>query len=187
MSDSIEDVIGQAFKDATEVIPPVERVKQLATLAQEQLTLEQAMKAKEDELAELKEKHKKVTESDIPDCMTTLGITEIRLENGLILSIKPYYYGKVDSLEAYKWLEDNGHGGLIRGEIKMSYPKETSRKLIDAIREFIKQQGFVSDDKISVHHATLSSWLREMIEGGEYVDREVLNVTTGFRAKLSLK
>jgi hypothetical protein len=61
------------------------------------------------------------------------------------------------------------------------------KQVIDAILSFIKNQGFMADNKISVHHATLSSWLREMIEGGEEINRDVLKVTTGFRAKLSLK
>lgn len=187
MQSDLNDVIAEAFKDASEELPPIERVKQLSSLAQQQLKLEQEMSALEEQMEQLKEKHKKVSESDIPDCMASLGIKEIRLENGFILSVKPYYSGKVDSIEGYRWLEENGHGDLIRGEVKMTYPKETDQKLIQAIRDFIKEQGFVSDNKISVHHATLSSWLRDMIEGGKYVDREVLNVTTGFRAKLSLK
>lgn len=184
---SLNDVINQAFKDASEALPPVERVKQLSSLAQQQLTLEQEMDALEKQMDELKAKYRTVTESEIPDCMNSLGIKEIRLENGFILSVKPYYSGKVDTPEAFAWLESNGHGDLIRGEVKMSYPKETDPAAIQAIRDFIKSQGFVSDNKISVHHATLSSWLREMIEGGEQIDREVLKVTTGFRSKLSLR
>lgn len=187
MESDLNEVINQAFKDASEAIPPAERIKQLSSLAQQQLELEQQMDALEKQMDELKSQHKKVSETDIPECMTSLAIKSIMLENGLILTIKPYYSGKVDSLEGYRYLESIGHGDLIRGEIKMSYPKESDRKAIDAIREFIKSQGFVSDDKISVHHATLSSWLREMIEGGEQIDRDVLNVTTGFRAKLSLR
>jgi hypothetical protein len=187
MESDLNDVINQAFKDASESIPPVERVKQLSSLAQQQLELEQEMNALEAQMDELKAKHKKVSETDIPECMNELRIKSLILENGLILTIKPYYSGKVDSIEGYRWLEDNGHGDLIRGEVKMVYPKETPREDINKIREFIKSLGFVSDDKISVHHATLSSWLREMIEGGHEVNREVLNVTTGFRAKLSLK
>lgn len=187
MSDSIDDVINQAFKDASEAIPPIERVKQLSTLAQQQLELEQELDALEKQMEELQAKHKKVSEIEIPECMNSLGIKSLILENGLILTIKPYYSGKVDSIEGYRYLESIGHGDLIRGEIKMTYPKATDRELINKIREYIKSLGFVSDDKISVHHATLSSWLREMIEGGEQIDRDVLNVTTGFRAKLSLK
>jgi hypothetical protein len=187
MESDLNEVINQAFKDASEAIPPVERVKQLSSLAQTQLELEREMDVLEKQMEDLKTRHKKISETEIPECMTSLAIKSIILENGLILTIKPYYSGKVDSLEGYRWLEDNGHGDLIRGEIKMVYPKETNREDINKIREFIKSLGFVSDDKISVHHATLSSWLREMIEGGHEVNREVLNVTTGFRAKLSLK
>jgi hypothetical protein len=179
--------LNEVLKDQAEALPPVERLKQLSSFAQQQLELEQAIAAKEAEIEELKAKHKTVSETYIPELMGTLAIREVRLENGLILSVKPYYSGKVDTPEAFNWLESHGHGDLIRGEIKMNYPKGVDKQVIDAILSFIKNQGFMADNKISVHHATLSSWLREMIEGGEEINRDVLKVTTGFRAKLSLK
>lgn len=179
--------LNEVLKDQIEALPPTEKLKTLAEYANQQLELEQSIALKEAEIEELKGKHKKVSEGAIPELMGALALREIRLQNGLILSIKPYYSGKVDTPEAFQWLERNGHGDLIRGEVKMSYPKGVDKEVINAILSFIQEQGFVADNKISVHHATLSSWLREMIEGGEQIDRDVLKVTTGFRAKLSLK
>jgi len=179
--------LNEVLKDQIEALPPTEKLSQLASFAKQQLSLEQEIAAKEMEIENLKEKHKKISEGMIPELMGSLAIREVRLDNGLILSVKPYYSGKVDTPEAFLWLERNGHGDLIRGEVKMSYPKGVDKSVIDQILSFIKQQGFVADNKISVHHATLSSWLREMIEGGNQIDREVLKVQTGMRAKLGLK
>ena len=179
--------LNEVIEDQIKALPPKEKLSQLSVMAQKQLDLEQTIAAKEEEIKELNAQLVKVSEDAIPQLMGALGIRQVKLTNGLILSVSKFYSAKITDDAAYVWLENNNYGDIIKGQVSVKYPKETNKELIEKICTFIEKEGFIAENKIEVHHSTLRAWVKEVIEEGVQIPRELFNVYVGERSKLSLK
>lgn len=179
--------LNDVIEDQIKALPPKEKLSQLSIMASKQLTIEQEIAEKEKEIEELKGNLAKVSEIAIPELMSALGLSEVRLTNGLILSVKSFYSAKITDQAAYTWLENNGYGDIIKGEVSLQYPKDTDKEIIEAICTYIAEKGFFAENKIQVHPSTLRAWIKGVIEEGVQIPRELFNVYVGQRSKLSLK
>ena len=188
---NLDDInLDEVFKDAQEVLdamPTQEKVKTLSTLAHEQLTLEQEIAKEEAALEEKKKKYRELSEIKIPEIMDELMIDEFRMTNGVKLTIAPYYSGKITDPAAYKWLEENNHADIIKGEVNIPFPKGFDKQKLRAINNIAKEFGLEADIGEQVHPSTLRAWIKDMIKSGEQFPRDLFNVYVGKRTKLSLK
>lgn len=182
--------LDDVFKDAQEVldtIPAKEKLSNLSKLAHEQLNLEQEIAKMEATLSDKKEKYRELSEIKIPEIMDELSIDEFRLSNGVKVTIAPYYSGKIVDPAAYKWLEDNNHADIIKGEMHIPFPKGFSKQQLRIIADTAKNVGLPVEVGEQVHPSTLRAWIKNMITTGEQFPRELFNVYVGKRTKLSLK
>lgn len=182
--------LDEIFKDAQDVldsIPAQEKLASLSKLAYEQLEYEQEIAKLEAILSEKKEKYREISEIKIPEIMDELSIDEFRLTNGVKVSISPYYSGKITDPAAYKWLEENNHADIIKGEVHIPFPKGFEKAKLKAIYELSKSVGLQADIGEQVHPSTLRAWIKDMIKTGQQFPRELFNVYVGKRTKLSLK
>jgi hypothetical protein len=83
------------------------------------------------------------------------------------VTCKPFYSAKIkpeSEPQAFDWLEESGHGDVIKGELIVPY-RRPDRETAMAIRTLIKEQyGIESNVKLGVHHSTLRALARELIE-----------------------
>jgi uncharacterized protein YdcH (DUF465 family) len=115
------------------------------------------------EIEKLNEQIKVISEHELPAIMTELGITCIKLTGGGIIEINDFI--KVtpkDKGLAYKWLNDNGHGGVVKKEVVVDVGRDTElhRRITEAL------DGFMFKTKEDVHHMTLNSLAKELNEQG---------------------
>ena len=174
-------------EDKLNEVPPEEKLLNLSKLAREQLDLEQEIARIEADLSDKKKKFSELSELKIPELMDELGIDEFRLTNGVKVSIAPFYSGKITDPAAYKWLEDNKHADIIKGEVSIPFPKGFSKEKLKAIYNISKEFGLQADIGEQVHPSTLRAWIKDMIQTGQQFPRELFNVYVGKRTKLSLK
>jgi len=168
-------------------VPPEEKLKRLGELARYQLKIQGELADLEQALVEKKQEMAKVSEMDIPDLMDELGIDEFKLNNGVRVTVNPFYTGKITSQEAMEWLDENDYGDIIKGSVTIPYPKGFDQTKLQAVVAAAKQLGLNPDNREEVHHSTLKAWIKEMIEKGEQFPRELFNVYVGRRTKLSIK
>src|SRR5262245_1221657 len=94
MSDNLDWLKTRDVASDAEALPKEQQLSRLADLAIEMRRLEDAVSAKEVELAELKEELRRINEDHIPSLMDEIGISKITLKNGLKLSTKFFATGK---------------------------------------------------------------------------------------------
>jgi len=168
------------------ILPEAEKLGQLSKLVTQQLAIERAIKETEERLSLYKSELAKVSEVDIPDLFSELDLSEIRIQSGIKVSVKPYYSAKITSDEAYQWLEDHGHGGIIKGKVSVSFPRGYDQIKLQQIISLATQMGLAAEAIETVHPSTLRAWVKETIEEGRELDRALFNVYTGMRTKLSV-
>jgi hypothetical protein len=168
-------------------MPSEEKLSRLSKLCRDQLIVMSDIEELEKQLTVKKEALKQISEYDIPDLFDELGIDEFRLKSGVRVTIAPYYSGKVDSPEAYEWLDDNGHGDIIKGQLSIPYPRGFDQSKLVRITQIAKDIGLVPDNEESVHHSTMKAWVKDMVKKGEEFPRELFNVHVGRKTKLSIK
>lgn len=178
----------KADAEATAAIPTEDKLRSLSKLAEDLVVVEDAIAEVEDRLAELKRQKRKLSEIEIPDIMNDVGLKEFKLTNGLKVNIKNVFTGKIteeNAEAAFKWLDDHGHGGIVKGQIVIPFrlddPKETIRK----IEEFADQMGYTAEEKLQVHHMTLSAFIKDRVMNGDTeFPRDLFNVWAGFSTKI---
>lgn len=139
-----------------------------AVLLEAQLALANAEKAVEE-----------LAQKEIPNLLESVGLNTITTRDGLKVTIKETVHARLSGETkdaALKWLEENGHSGLIRREVKIPFTREEE----EACRELAEQlQGEYPDLTMdrNVHHSTLRSFVRGELEEdtGEF-PRDLFNV-----------
>lgn len=178
---NLNDVADDVEK--SELIPAKDKIMSLANLARQQIQIEQTIEEMELALSKKKEELKAVSEFKIPELFSALGIDQFKLNNGLKVKVSPYYSGKAETNEAFDWLEDHGHDDIIKGEYTIMYRRNDKAKL-STFQTLANQMGFTVKDKLAVHHMTMSSFVKEQLEAGVNLPRDLFNVFTGFKTKI---
>lgn len=173
----------QELKD----VPSEEKLRRLRTLCYEQIAIESDIAALEQQLAAKKEELFKVSEVEIPSLFDEIDIEGFQLKNGMTVEVVPYYSGKVTTPEAMEWLDENGHGDIVKGKLTVPYPKGFDQSQLRALVKLAESLGLTADNREEVHHSTLRAWIREMVETGQEFPRELFNVYVGRKTRLSLK
>lgn len=178
----LEDVEADSRQQA-EQIPESEKLKNLATMARQQVEVEDNIAQLEKNLLDMKDHLKSLSEFKIPELFNELGLAEFKLANGFKVKVNPYYQAKITDEKAFDWLEDRGHADIIKGEWTVHYQRSNVKDLA-AFKALASQMGFHVSEKLGVHPMTLKAFVRNQIETGQEMDRELFNVYTGFKTKI---
>lgn len=80
--------------------------------------------------------------------------------------LQPYYHARIpkeNQEEAFTWLEDHGHGDLIKTTMKVELGRG-ERELAKKVQEALKKMGVDYSQDLGVPWNTLTVWIREQIE-----------------------
>ena len=109
--------------DFTNLLPEEEKktvdiseVKDVSDASNQYLSIESEINGLEDQLKRKKAELMQMNDA-IVQLMEQRGVKEIKLTNGDAVSYKEFYRGtitKEKESDAFSWLEDNGHGDLIK-------------------------------------------------------------------------
>lgn len=156
----------------------------LANLAQQQADLEHEMDVTEASLKMLKERHRKIAEEMLPELMDELAIEKFETKDGLKIDVSEKVRASIskgNQSAAFAWLEEHGHGGLIKSEVKVAMAKGDIETAHTAIAT-LTAAGLQPEAKYAVHPQTLGAWVREMLEEGEDIPQDILGV---FRQRIA--
>lgn len=126
---------------------------------------------KENILAKLEEADtniKRLSETDIPDKMFALNMAQLPLADGRKLTVKEKFginITKANEEAAFQWLEENGHGDIIKSLLSIQFNKEEG-ETAKALLASLEAQGLSVGFKRSVHPSTLKAWGKEQQDTG---------------------
>lgn len=157
---------------------------------------------KEDLAARLKEINIKLEASyykDLPDLLDEAGVTAIELpaegnQPAVKAEAKPFYRANIPAnwpqpqrSAAFAWLDDNGHGDLIKQTVEVAFARGERDLAHDFLKE-VNDRGLNVEFAEGVHSATLTAWLREQVEKvGITPPLDIIGGTVGRIVKLKAK
>ena len=135
----------------------------------------------------------------LPELMTAAGVKSLTLEP---MGNLPSYTAKLDTEvrasilkdwdadkrnAAFEWLTAEGAEDLIQCTVTVTFPREGYANAVE-LRKVLEKEGYDVDFDMSVHHMSLSKWLRERWDARDLPPSlDVINGYIGPIVKLSVK
>jgi hypothetical protein len=180
MADNIEDVLGLARSEQPE-LPSDDSMAELSQSVQALVEIRGYIDDAEATLKDLKAKEQKLSTEIIPSKMDEIGFTSVTMPDGHKVGYAPFYSGKIKpetEPEAFDWIEENGHGGVIKGELVIPY-RRPQRDKASELQKAIKDNGWECTVKLGVHHSTLRALIREVVEDGSTFPPDLFDIFIG--------
>jgi hypothetical protein len=163
-----------------------EELKEVSELVDKIQIIRGDLEKQEKDLKYTEECLRKLEEIDLPNKFAQIGLSELKMENGNKISVKPYYRGHIskDNRDrAFEWLRENNYGDLIKNEVKATFGKGED-KSANETKEFLEKNGFSFSDREAVHPQSLSAFIREQTERGKALPHDLLGVYIGQKATI---
>ncbi len=93
---SIKDLFEESTTKAVEEISE-DSIKDLSELCQKLLRVEAEVGNTEERLKRLKDQQRELSEQLIPDRLTQLGVSDLKLNDGSRISAEPFYSARISS------------------------------------------------------------------------------------------
>lgn len=159
----------------------------VSELARRQVGLEREIETIEELLKQKKKELEKVSGLDLPAAMAQLSLTEVKLEDGAKIQVKPFYSAKIpeDKREqAFNWLRANGFGSIIRDNIHLEFEKgsEKPAKVVEALDAL----GIPVELASTVNAMTLKAFVKEQVESGAQLPMDLFGVFVGQKTTIKL-
>ena len=172
MTESTEDIF---FEDAQGPLPVTDAaVSQISELAQRLKDIRNYRAKVEARLDETKQKE---TEAEIALArfMSDKGVSSIKLVTGEQVQAEEKLHASIPKEcreEAFQWLDDHGHGDLVRSNVSVQFKKGQEEMVLKAI-EALKAIHLTPEHKKDVHWKTLTSWVSEQMAQGAGIPMEL--------------
>lgn len=165
------------------------KVAELRDLEQTKADLDERLKAVNVAIYDLQ--HKK-----LPELMAEVRIKSLTIgpdgnSPGVTAKLSPYYKANIETewpedrrKAALDYLTAEGHGDLIKTVVAVSFNREARDAALSFLAE-LKQSGLSAEAKETVHHMTLTAWLKEQVERHSKVpDLDKIGGTVGSIVKV---
>lgn len=119
-------------------------------------------------LEKAKAEVKRITEQVLPPLMDEAAITALKLADNLTLERGEAVFAsisKANALEAANWLEENGHGAIVKFAFTIPLEKGDT-KMEKLVRKTLKAAKIGYEESCSVHPQTLTAFVKESLEAG---------------------
>jgi hypothetical protein len=181
-----DDILGQLEDDLKDFHTDKADLDSLSNSCKSLVKWLGVVEAKENELKDVKEQVRKLAEEIIPEAMQQLNLDQLKLDNGVKISILDNVYAHISEAkkpDAYNWLRDNGLGAIIKNEIAVQFDKTQDSDAI-ALKDRLSNEGLPVTHKESIHPSTLKSTVKELVKKGINVPEDTFNIFIGKKAKI---
>lgn len=188
MSDDFLDSITSEVEQISSSGDKLERVRALAKQVRE---LEARRGELEDELTRVKRSIQELTERDLVKMMSEANMSSFALDSdgnypAMTFDKTTYYSAKIPEdkeIEAFAWLHDQGHGDIVKTQITVALGMG-ERDLAEQVEHAIADAGADYSSKLSVHSATLKSFVKTEVEAGRAIPLDLFGAYIGEVVKL---
>jgi hypothetical protein len=186
MSESVSNVFAELEGEIEELSEQSEvSLGDVGRLANTMVSRMREVESAEAELKTAKEELRQIQEELLPQAMSSLGLSQLKLETGEKLTVSHYYQASIPPEHresAFDWLHDNGHGDIIKHNVSVDFKKGEGEQAQLAL-EKLNDIGLSPKDEIKVAPMTLKAFVREEIEAGRELPPE-FNVYVGQKATI---
>lgn len=169
--------------------PSSNSLAELSSLANNLYLAELAVIEADIKLKEARAKADDIAEQQIPQLMEQIGIEEFTTTSGVRLSVKDIVRTGIPVArrpEAYKWLEDNGFGDMVKRNIVVGFGRGEGDAAASLIQE-LDGKGLRTKDEMKVEPQTLKKFVKDRLEAGQAVPMELFGVRQFKQAKITAK
>ena len=159
--------------------------KKLSGLVRRYNEKQQQIEETENYLKGLKEEKQRIAFEQIPMLMDEMGIERIDVD-GAIVKLKSFVSASIPAdrkQEAFNWLREHGHEGIIKNEIVVSFGKGEDNGAGDVMYQ-LEEKGFHPEQKTHIHSMTLKGFIREQVEKGNNIDLDLFGAFVGRTAEV---
>lgn len=159
------------------------------------------MKILEDQVSELAEEIRTLESKDIPEIMDACNLKELPFNNGLKIIVEDIVKAGLPSkssiekekdeskkaekeyklAEGLKWLRETKNDSLIKNVLALEFSKGQDN-IVGDFEGQAHEMGIPTKRTESVHPASLSKLVKERMEKGEEVPKDILGVYCGKKA-----
>ena len=175
--------------DQQQVIQKTDNIQSLADQVERLEKMNRVNEKTEESLKEQKKQKDHVSMEVIPTLMSEMGLAELKLVDGSVVTVKPNYSASITVANreaAFNWLRNNGLGDIIKNEISVSFGRNEDNKAAD-YASLAQERGFQPTQKLKVEPMTLKALVRERIEAGKEMPTELFNVFVGNQTTIKRK
>ena len=176
-------------KDQEQVIDKTTNINKLADKIQEMQAIQSAIESDEQQLKQKKKHLENLSGEVIPKMLSEMGLSFLKLADGSSVEVKTNYSATITQAnkeKAFNWLRQNGLGDIIKNEIVVSFGRSEDDKA-SAYAELAKGQGREPTQKLKVEPMTLKALVRERLEGGKEMPKEIFNIFVGNKTTIKRK
>jgi hypothetical protein len=184
----------QAEAAAIKAVPPKdEQIGQARAMAEDLYQTDLYIHNLEKELQEAKDKRKEIVQRTFPQFLDNIGLDKVGLaEYGVDMVVEAYYHANIPEekqVQAFQWLEDNGHDSLIKLTLTISLNRgdyDFGKKLQERVETFLSANKVKAtvQSKLGVPWNTLTAFVREQTEAGVALPLDLLGATIGRIVKI---
>lgn len=164
---------------------PGARLRSMTELAMLQM---QRVSELESQLEEAKRAFNRTQQTDLPELLKELGLTETTLADlGVKLTLTmgvDVSIPEAQRPDAYAWMAQKGYGDLVRAEVSVVFGA-TELERAEQCAVMLQQNEFESQVKMAVPAPTLKAWARDRLAAGEDLPPELFNVRAYDMARIS--
>jgi len=175
--------------DQQQVIQNTDNIQSLADQVERLEKMNSEIEKTEESLKEQKKQKDHVSMEVIPTLMSEMGLAELKLVDGSVVTVKPNYSASITVANreaAFNWLRNNGLGDIIKNEISVSFGRNEDNKAAD-YASLAQERGYQPTQKLKVEPMTLKALVRERIEAGKEMPTELFNVFVGNQTTIKRK
>jgi hypothetical protein len=185
-----------------DVAPASNELGAIADMAQQMFDLEEEIVAIELSLKQKKQDLNKLANQDLPDLMQELNIKDFSLNNGAKVKVEDVVSASVPSQssiirakgddkaeleirqqQCFEWLRANGGAELIKSNVEVQFGRDEDA-LCNEFTQELKNRSLHYKRAIGVHPATINSFIKEKIDNGQNIPRDLFKIYEGRRAKI---
>lgn len=126
----------------------------------------------------------------IPDVLDDMGVSSLTLEDGRKISLQDFVSVKIEDENrpaAYAWLQNKGHGDLIKHTFTVALSGSAEQKddaEIRAVRNALEDRGVPFSEEEKIHPSTLKAFVAEQLEKGTTFPSAVFKIKQGKIARI---
>jgi hypothetical protein len=162
-------------------------LKRIADLARLMVDAEKRVKDVDAELKTAKADLLRIQTEDLPELMSELGMTSIKLEDGSSIEVVQDVMCAISEERrpaAHAWLVGNGFGGLIKTGLNIAFERGEYDAAVAAAEELrVQFPGREVEARDAVHPATLKSFVKEQMEKGIAIPFDLFGIHPFNKAK----